>query len=157
MKAGLVQRPFGDTGHISNSHWSSKNIFWGVNYPTLLPLLHSNKTYIICKKTFLDWVKAGRNASRFTIDKYHFDKMEIITIFLMKVFISILNVPWWHYCSFLSWYIQRVIQRNKQEKLGFFWEWEKSNIKCLMSPNLGIKKHGNKLNVTKKRNLNYMF
>ena len=34
----------------------------------------------------------GRNVSRFTAGKFHFDAMKIITLFSIKVFISILNV-----------------------------------------------------------------
>ena len=61
---------------------------------TLISLLHSTGTHIIYKKTYVKWVKMGRNDSKFTISKYHINTMGIITSFPIKSFTFISNFTW---------------------------------------------------------------
>lgn len=48
---------------------SYKNEFWGVKHLTVLPLLHSIRTF--------GWVKMGRGGGKFTISKSHMNATEI--------------------------------------------------------------------------------
>lgn len=57
------------------------NTFWGIKLLTLFPLLHTNRTYIIYKKPFIEEGKVGRNSSKFTISKYRENGIEITNLF----------------------------------------------------------------------------
>ena len=45
------------------------------------------------QKNYLECVKTGRNCSKFTIDKYHMNAMEIIKLFLVNIFMPVTTFP----------------------------------------------------------------
>lgn len=59
-------------------------------------MLHSNRTFIIYKKTYLRWFKRERNGSNLTIGKYHINiSYHILNYFQWKFLCtSVLNFPW---------------------------------------------------------------
>ena len=95
-----------------------KNIFWGA---TLLTYITQQLTSFT-KKNYLEWVKARINDSKFAIDKYPINTVEIIKLFPVQVFMSASNFPWlailWFYkkevlSDLLS--IQEVTQGNQHQ------------------------------------------
>ena len=63
----------------------SKKEFWRVKCLTLLPLLHSSRTFA--------WVKTERDGSKFTIVKYYTNASEIANFFQWNV-MPLLSFPW---------------------------------------------------------------
>ena len=66
-------------------------VFGGVKYLTLLPWLHSNRTYIIYNKTYLKRVKTDANCNEFTGHMYHINATGIIKLIPIKCFTYISN------------------------------------------------------------------
>ena len=48
---------------------------------------------LFTKKAYLEWVKAERNSSKFTIRKHHINTMEIHKLFPMEIYIPVSNFP----------------------------------------------------------------
>ena len=84
---------------------------------------------LFTKKAYLEWVKAERNSSKFTIRKYHINTMEIHKLFLMEIYITVSNFPrltiYFTKVILDIWSISGVAQKNQQKKLGIL-HWDKS-------------------------------
>ena len=94
-------------------------VFRGIKYLTLLPWLHSNRTYIIYNKTYLKRVKTDANCNELTGHKYHINATGIIKLIPIKRFTHISNsVILQREALSDLWWTHRAFERNQRLELG---------------------------------------
>ena len=58
----------------------------------LVIIISSSWSYIIHQKKFVSWVRTGRNGGKLTISNYYINKMKIIQLFPIKVFVNMKQI-----------------------------------------------------------------
>ena len=109
----------------------SKNTFWH-RTPLVLNIItiyYAVTELTLFTKPYLEWVKTGRNDSKFAIGMYHINTMKINKLFSVNVFIPVSNFPWliilWFYSRKLFWIFGQFKGSSKEtngKNWGFYFK-----------------------------------